>query len=252
MMKKHTYFYIVGVIILFISSTSISQTCGFGCLGLSGVYAGYSFENYQADGLNNYLNSQLSDIGISDKKFHFEKGTGFRFGMNIVRAKYDTYFFTVKGYYQFLKEEQTVSEPLLISGDTDFKSKFEMNHWALGFDFGIPVVDFLDWKIVDGSIKFFDTKLTNQVVTDGGIIEEAVYEIPKVTVGFAVGSGLIVHIIKDYISIEGMGMYNFSKINNLTMNGNSTSIPDENSDTDLISKGGLSATIQLNIGIPIQ
>ena len=190
--------------------------------------------------------------GTSSNKFDFNKGTGFRFGMNIVRAQYDTYFFTVKGYYQFLSEEQTIVNPVSSLIESEYKSKFEMIHWAIGFDFGIPVFKFLYWKIVDGSIKFFDTKLNNQIIEGGNVVWETNYEIPKVTVGFAVGSGLVIHIVEDYVSLEGVGMYNFTTINNLAQTDGSGKIPNSDSNSKLISEGGLSATIQLNIGIPLQ
>jgi len=250
MLKKLNYIYII-ILILTIPQIEKSQTCGFVCLGLSGVYAGYSFENYVADGLNQQLNNDLQSLGIYDQEFNFHSGQGFRFGLNIVRANFDSYFFSVKGYYQFLKEEQAVTALLLQREESEFKSKFEMNHWALGFDFGIPLVSFMDWKIIDGSIKFFNTKLTNQVLVNNVIINETNFSIPKITVGYAVGSGIVIHIIKDYLSLEGTGMYNFTNIEYLSNDLNSDRIPNENSKTNLVNSGGFSGIVQLNVGIPL-
>jgi len=250
MLKKLNYIYII-ILILTIPQIEKSQTCGFGCLGLSGVYAGYSFENYVADGLNQQLNNDLQSLGIYDQEFNFHSGQGFRFGLNIVRANFDSYFFSVKGYYQFLEEEQAVTALLLRREESEFKSKFEMNHWALGFDFGIPLVSFMDWKIIDGSIKFFNTKLTNQVLVNNVIINETNFSIPKITVGYAVGSGIVIHIIKDYLSLEGTGMYNFTNIEYLSNDLNSDRIPNENSKTNLVNGGGFSGIVQLNVGIPL-
>ena len=249
MLNKINYIYII-VLILSLPQTGISQTCGFGCLGLSGIYAGYSFENYTADGLNQQLNDGLLGMEINDQKYKFHSGQGFRFGMNIVRANFESYFFSVKGYYQFLKEEQVVTAVILPQEEFDFKSKFEMNHWALGFDFGIPVVSFMDWKIIDASIKFFNTQLINQVITNSKVIEETNFSIPKITVGYAVGSGIIIHIIKDYLSIEGTGMYNFTNIEYLTNDKDSERYPENNSNVKLITNGGFSAIVQLNVGVP--
>lgn len=234
-----------------INSKTFTQTCGFGCLGLSGIYGGYSFENYHAEGLNHQLNKELENMGVNDQRYDFRTGMGFRFGMNIVRANFDDYFFTVKGYYQFLEESQTVTALLLPGEEFDFKSKFEMNHWALGFDFGIPVFNFMDWKIVDGSLKFFNTKLTQQDIYENKVVQEKTFNIPKITMGYAVGSGLIIHIIKDFVSIEGTGMYNFTKIENLTNDNNTEHLPNDDSEFPLVTKGGLSAVVQLNIGIPL-
>lgn len=242
-------------LLLSLPQIAMTQTCGFGCLGLSGIYVGYSFENYSADGLNQQLNSDLEKVGINDQSYNFHSGQGFRFGMNIVRANFESYFFSVKGYYQFLEEEQVVTGSILpddlLNVEYDLKSKLEMNHWAMGFDFGIPLVNFLDWKIVDGSIKFYNTQLLNQVIENNTVVEEAKYTTPKISVGYALGSGFIIHIIKDYISIEGTGMYNFTNVDYLTNDNNSSRFPDENSKTDLVNSGGFSGIVQLNIGIPL-
>ncbi len=250
-LKKINNTYLLIFLILSIPQTTLPQTCGFGCLGLAGVYVGYSFENYSADGLNLQLNNDLQNMGINDQQYNFRSGQGFRIGMNIVRANFESYFFSVKGYYQFLEEEQAVSALRLLGEEYKLKSKFKMNHWAIGFDFGIPVVNFMDWKIVDGSIKFYNTQLTNQEIINNQVIKENKFTIPKITVGFALGSGLVIHIIKDYISIEGTGMYNFTNIDYLTNDDNTAHFPDENSKTDLVNSGGFSGIVQLNIGIPL-
>jgi len=196
------------------------------------------------------LNSDLESIGINDQTYDFKSGRGLRFGINIVRANFDSYFFSVKGYYQFLEEEQVVVASIL-QQEYDLKSNFEMNYWALGFDFGIPVVNFMDWKIIDASIKFFNTQITNQVISNNLAVEETKFSIPKITAGYAVGSGLIIHIIKDYLSLEGTGMYNFTSIDYLTNDSNSSQFPDADSNTNLITSGGFSAVIQLNVGVPL-
>ena len=250
-LKKINNIYILLFLLLSIPQITMSQTCGFGCLGLAGVYVGYSFENYTAGGLNLQLNNQLEEMGINDQRYNFRSGQGFRFGMNIVRANFESYFFTVKGYYQFLEEEQAVSALRSLDEEYKLKSKFEMNHWAIGFDFGIPVVDFMDWKIIDGSIKFYNTQLTNQEIINDTVVKETKYTIPKITVGYAVGSGFVIHVIKDYISIEGTGMYNFTTIEYLTNGDNTAHFPDENSKSDLVNGSGFSGIVQLNIGIPL-
>lgn len=250
MLKKIKYIYISILFLLSLPQITSAQTCGFGCLGLSGFYVGYSFENYQADGLNYQLNKDLGDMGINNQQYNFRSGQGFRFGMNIVRARYERYFFTVKGYYQFLKEEQSVIA-LSPGKRSDLKSKFEMNNWALGFDFGIPLVNFMDWKIVNGSIKFFNTQLTNQVVENNNVVQEIKYTIPEITVGFSVGTGLVIHIIENYVSIEGTGLYNFTKIDYLINSDDSHHFPEEGSKVSLVNNGGFSGIVQINIGIPL-
>jgi hypothetical protein len=68
--------------------------------------------------------------------------------------------------------------------------------------------------------------------------------------GFSVGSGLIFNIIEDYVSLEATGMYTFVEIDYLTNDLDGSKIPTEDSGSKFISRGGLQAFIQLNVGIP--
>ncbi len=250
MMKKINFIYTLIFLLLNLPQLVMAQTCGFGCLGLSGFYGGYSFENYEADGLNYQLNKNLEDLGINDQRYNFRSGQGFRIGMNIVRARYEKYFFTVKGYYQFLKEEQSIIA-VYPNKTTDMKSSFEMNHWALGFDLGIPLVRFMDWKIIDGSIKFFNTQLTNRIIEKNNIVQETKFSTPKILVGYSLGSGLVIHVIENYVSIEATGLYNFTTIDYLINDDDSEHFPAEGSNINLINSGGFSAIVQINLGIPL-
>ncbi len=244
-MKQKLFTYLIIVISITAFSQVKSQTCGFGCLGLSGVYGGYSIQQYEADGLNNYLNSQFS---FQKLNFNFGEGKGLRFGMNVVRADYGNFFFTFKGFYQFITEEQTqiVSSRNIRS----VEAKLEMNNWGVAIDLGIPLIGFIDWKIIDGSINFFSPEITIKKKFNDIVLSEDVYSPTKVRMGFSVGSGLIFNIVKDYISIEATGMYSFIEIENLSSDVDGTLIPSDGS-SKLINKGGIQAIIQLNIGIPL-
>ena len=251
-MKQKLFKYIITVLSFIAFSQVNSQTCGFGCLGLSGVYGGYSIQQYKADGLSNYLNELVHPSSLSSlqqSKFHFNEGRGLKFGMNLVRADYGSYFFTFKGFYQFLLEEQTQ----MISGANKkfIDAKFEMSNWGVAVDFGISLIGFVDWKIIDGSINFFTPRLTLKTRFNDIILDENIYTPNKVRMGFSIGSGLIFNIIKDYISIEVTGMYNFIEIDNLSSDVGGSIIPIEGSKSKLISEGGLQGTIQLNVGIPL-
>ncbi len=244
-MKQKLYKYLIIVISITAFSQVKSQTCGFGCLGLSGVYGGYSIQQYKADGLNNYLNSQFP---FQKLDFNFSEGKGLRFGMNVVRADYGNFFFTFKGFYQFIIEEQTqiVSSRNIRSVD----AKLEMNNWGVAIDLGIPLIGFIDWKIIDGSINFFTPKVTIKKRFNDIVLSEDVYSPTKVGMGFSVGSGLIFNIVKDYISIEATGRYNFIEIENLSSDVDGSLIPSDGN-SKLINKGGIQAIIQLNVGIPL-
>ncbi|MFH1198462.1 MAG: hypothetical protein V1720_22355, partial [bacterium] len=117
------------VVLNIMTGNMLAQTCGFGCLGLSGFYGGYSYQQFNADGLNQYLNSTLLDIVNDDvEQIEFKEGRGFRFGANIFRAKFDDYFITAKGFFQFLKEEKTRSGNL--NSNLQKKLELQMNYWG--------------------------------------------------------------------------------------------------------------------------
>ena len=257
-MKNSILKYLVVLLTILTYSNINSQTCGFGCLGLSGIYAGYSIQQYEANGLNNYLNeivhpSHLSNI--QDDKFDFNEASGFKIGINLVRADYPNFFFTFKGFYQFLSEEQTIEIPDGMGYDFTYNAKLEMNNWGFGLDFGIPFGTFVDWKIIDGELKFFSPKLTfksgynNPAANYFGIDNK--YTPVKVKMGFSLGSGFLFHIIEDYISVEATGSYTFVEIDYLLSDKDGSRIPFENSSDKFISKGGLQGLIQINIGMPL-
>ncbi len=243
-MKKYTL-----LVVLVLTSGSISaQTCGFGCLGLSGFYGGYSGQYYDMGTLNQLLNERLSEIGFVNGKMNFDSGYGVRIGANIFRAKFDDYFLTAKGYYQFLKEEQEVSENsnrnIIL-----FNSKLELDHWGVGLDFGIPVLKVLDWKIVEGGLTFYRSKLENTLRVNDVTLSDN-YEEEKISVGYYLGTGLIIHLVKDYISIEGTAVYNNVDISNM-INNQGDYLLDPQSGKSIMDKAGVTATVQLNIGVPL-
>lgn len=225
-----------------------AQTCGFGCLGLSGFYGGYSFQNYEPTGLNDHLSKLAQQFTSSQDEIKFNRGKGFRIGANIFRAKFSKYFLTAKGFYQFLKEEQTVSTSA--GNENSFKSVLELNHWGLGLDFGIPLARFLNWKIIEGGVTFYTTDLSNELNASDQEATENKFEHGDVNVGYYVATGLIIHIIKDYISIEGTAAYNQVTIEDL-VDGDGNLLLGDNSSSSILDKGNFSATIQLNIGVPL-
>ncbi len=252
-MKQSLFKYLIIVISITSFSQVNSQTCGFGCLGLSGVYGGYSLQQYEADGLNRYLDEQTNSFISSlpfENRFNFKEGRGFKVGINLVRADYSSYFFTFKGYYQFLVEEQNISYNTYDHLD----AKLEMNNWGIGIDFGIPLISFIDWKVLDGELKFFSPKLSmseyNSNPLGNSIRVENIYTPDRVKMGFSVGSGLIFNLIEDYVSLEATGMFTFVEIDYLTSDIDGSKIPTESSESKFISKGGLQAFLQLNVGIP--
>jgi hypothetical protein len=234
----------VAAVFLFPFENIFSQTCGFGCLGLSGFYGGYSVEKYDAEGLNNFLNSFSPKDNLN---FNMQKGEGLIVGMNIVRANYTDFFFTFKGYYQFYSETQEKpmnSDPL----KNIINAKFEMNNWGFGLNFGIPLFSIFDWKVIEGNLSFYSPELTVQEKYDNYLVNEEIFSSDRVRMGFSLGSGLIIHVIRDYVSLEATGLYSFAEVDNLISEKTGIKIPAR--EEKLILQGGIIGIVQLNVGIP--
>lgn len=240
---------ITAALLLIFGTSTFAQTCGFGCLGLSGFYGGYTYQNFEPTGLSNHLTDLAKQFAQTSEKIDFSSGKGFRIGANIFRAQFDNYFLTAKGYYQFIKEEKSISF-VNSSSINQFKSTLELNHWGLGLDFGIPISSVFNWKIIEGGIAFYTTELVNEYQLIDNSNEEDKYDQGDINVGYYIGTGVIVHIIEDFFSIEGTAAYNNVTIDDLIdVNGNY--LLGENSNSAILNKGNFSATIQLNFGVPL-
>ena len=236
------------VLLLFAGGDIYSQSCGFGCLGLSGFYGGYTFQKYNAEGLNKYLENVWLSVGSSQipvvKKFEYS--LGFRIGANLVRLSYKDFILTLKGYYQFLKEEKNPFNY------TDTKYSLTNNFWGTGLDFGYSLFSFMDIKFIDAQITFHsvDLKINNSADPSN---QEVDYNNRSVK-GYTIGSGLIFKVIDDYIGVELTAGYTNFKINNLSDVNDNYILGENNqfSDSkDFIKSGGLFITAQLNVGIPL-
>ncbi len=252
-MKKNIYqniclFILFGTIIFPFNNLN-AQSCGFGCLGLSGIYGGYTIQYYHADGLNDHIKLELIRKELDEFKSKFEFGKGFRIGSNLFRAKFDEYFITAKGFYQFLKEKHTYSG-ITQEGNHSDKYEFIMNYWGVGIDVGIPLFEFLDWKIFEGGVTIYNTELLNESFLNNEKVTDLKYENSKTNVGYYISSGVIIHLIPDYISLEGTAIYNMITIENLKEK-NGEILPNEIINKNLVDGGGFAATIQLNIGVPL-
>lgn len=234
---------------LFISSRITAQTFGFGCLGLSGFYAGYSQYSYTADGLNQSLVVLNPGVDFTKENLDFKLGTGYRIGANIFRARFRSLFISAKGYYQFLKETKD-----FVSTSTEGVSKntyqLSLNHWGVAMDFGFPVFGILDLKLVEGGVNFYNGEFTATNLAPDNTQTETKFEPADLKVGYYVGSGLVLHLIPDYISIEGTAFYTFMHLDDMK-DGNGILLPDASVNSKFITRGGFSATVQLNVGFPL-
>jgi hypothetical protein len=245
--KKYSIY--IFSLLLIVNSISFSQTCGFGCLGLSGFYGGYSVQLIEPTGLNEHLTNLARQFSATADQIKFSKTEGFRIGANLFRAQFDKYFLTAKGYYQFLKQDKSINSFNSVSA-REFNSTLELNHWGVGLDFGIPLFRFMNWKIIEGGVTFYTTDLSYSTIQQDNSSSEFKYEQVDVNVGYYVGTGVIIHIIEDHISIEGTAAYNQVSIDDL-INADSNFLLGENSNRSVLDKGSFSASIQLNIGVPL-
>lgn len=233
-----------------ISSIAEPQTFGFGCLGFVGGYGGFVYQSYDADGLNQFITKFNIDtyetIGVLKS---FDNSTGFRIGINFFRATFkNNIILTAKGYYQSLNKTNTTK----IENENTYYYTLDLDsrNWSLGFDVGWEFTKVVSWKILDGSLNFNNVTLTQTTDLPGAPTDIKKYKSDSGVIGYSIGTGVIVAIIKDYISVEGLAGYTQIVIDNV-YNDNGEPFLGANYNEKFIDSGGFSAVIQLNVGFPL-
>jgi hypothetical protein len=245
------------LIFIFILTLSAfpQQELGFGCLGLVGGFGGYEMQNYQADGLNAYVNSindYYSDSMLAPiDKFHAVKG--YRFGLNLFRKSYSGIILTVKVFYSQLTEKNNATVNHANNKKSIQNVDVQFNNAGAGIDIGMNISKVISWKVVDGSFFLNIIKLNHSENTSGGVIDQATYSNPKSSFGYSLGSGFIVNLIKNYVSVEGTVSFTNLQVKEMKT---SDGIPlyYYRSGTPVgtvINRGGLNFLLQLNLGFPL-
>jgi len=235
-----------------------AQTFGFGCLGFVGGYGGFTYQQYDAAGLNDYINFFNQLENTVDPIDEFTSSTGYRVGLNFFRATFESgIIITAKGFYQYLSEKNKGTVGVGVNND-NYSMDLTFKNWSLGFDVGWQFTNVVSWKILDGSLNFNNATLTQTTDLPGETIVNK-YKSDSGVFGYSIGTGIIVAIIKDYVSIEGSVGYTFLKFDELK-NDDGTQFmndivlpaiyPALRSDK-FIESGGFSAVIQLNVGFPL-
>jgi len=254
-MLKRKYFCIVVIGLLILVNSSVrSQTFGFGCLGFFGGYGGIVYQSYKAEGLNQFVKyfNEMKSSTLNDPLQDYYGAVGYRVGINFFRAHWQSRFIlTAKGYYQSLSRTRETSETLP-DGNINYSYELDLKNWALGIDFGYAITSFLSWKIIDGAVHFNNVSLTN-TVNSTGETEVNIYKSKSGVLGYSVGTGLIISIVKDYISIEASAGYTGLTIEKLNPEEGRRFLEDlpEINNTNFIESGGFTAVVQLNIGFPL-
>ena len=248
-------------IFLIISSIAFvtkAQTFGFGCLGFVGGYGGFTYQKYDAAGLNDYIRFSNQFENTVDPVDEFNSAIGYRVGLNLFRATFENgIIVTAKGFYQYLSKKNKGTVGVGVS-DNNYSMDLTFKNWSIGFDVGWEFTKVVSWKILDGSLNFNNVTLTQTTDLPGETIINK-YKSDSGVIGYSIGTGVIVAIIKDYISIEGLAGYTFLEIDDLTNEQGIQFFGDvvlpaiypNITSSKLIESGGFTAVIQLNVGFPL-
>ena len=241
------YFKIL-LVLISLSSLTEAQTFGFGCLGFVGGYGGFTYQQYNAEGLNEYIlfENQLENTVYPMDEF--TSATGYRVGLNFFRATFESgIIVTAKGFYQYLSKKNKGTVGVGVNDD-NYSMDLTFKNWSLGFDIGWEFTKIVSWKILDGSLNFNNVTLTQTIDLPGETIVNK-YKSDSGVLGYSVGTGIIVAIIKDYISIEGLAGYTYLVIDNVY---DENGVPLQNPRSlNFMDSGGFTAVIQLNVGFPL-
>lgn len=259
MKMKNIKTIIVLISILILNSgfhKTYAQEFGFGCLGFVGGFAGYQSMAYKPVNFNAYINdfNETRKDSLTENLSSFGAASGFQFGLNFLRHNYDGLIITFKGSYSKLNKKNSAA---FLSNNLTFSHYYDikLSNFTLGLDLGTTLSSYLDWKVIDASILFNQTALerTQNSPNVQSVIDT--YKAENISIGYILGTGFILKLIADYVSLEGSIGYSFFSVGkmkneNLGTYLNST----EKSSTpmeEFISAGGLNATIQLNLSFPL-
>ena len=243
-------------VIIILSGVNLkAQSFGFGCLGLVGGYAGYSYQIYKPTGLNTYIQTfnLIRKDSLKGAMQNFGKSSGYRVGINFFRADLKGFILTAKGFYQSLGEENNAS---VVSAVGTYNSSFDfiLKSWGIGLDLGTSLTHSLSWKVIDVSLLFNSAQFTNTTNKPGAVTIVSTYKTDKQVLGYTVGTGFILAIIGHYVSLEGFAGYTYLKIDMVKQDDGTYLAVNESSGTEMknfIDKGGFNALVQLNVGFPL-
>ncbi len=232
-----------------------AQAFGFGCLGFVGGYGGYSYQDYDPQGLNSYVVSynELHNDSLSSPLGKFGKATGYRVGINFFRANIEGFILTTKGFYQSLREKQE-SSIYTSAGETSTVYDLEIKNWGVGIDLGTTITSALSWKVIDAALLYNFATLTRTANMPGAKSQVKEFNNTKPTFGYSIGTGFILAVIDDYVSLEGVAGYSVFKIDQMQLSDGTLLKTSESSQVPMhnfINSGGFNAVIQLNIGFPL-
>ncbi|MCU0332778.1 MAG: hypothetical protein MUC75_05410 [Ignavibacteriaceae bacterium] len=234
----------IGIIFLATKPASAQDDCCgagniFSSILGSGIFGGYGFQQYSAEGLNGLIAANP----ILDENFDdFGFAHGWRAGANIIGIRQDDLLATFKFYYQSVKEIQEAG-----SGDETQELELQMNTWALGLGLSYIINNNLDIRLLDALMTFNSVNLNNDIhsVTSGDSKQE--FESTESNIGFSFDAGLVYYPFPPYVAIEVLGGYSFFAVETMR---DTEDFVDLETNGDFIDGGGFFAAAVLTIGIP--
>lgn len=243
------------VLVFLFSGDTFSQEFGFGCLGLTGAYAGYQTQLINAGGLNNYIAvfNDLRKDSLEKALPDFTELQGFRFGLLVYRMQFTGFRLNFTTFYERLSgKKQTLV--FLSQGERQNNTlELAIDKFGIGVDIVTPITRLLSWKIVDVNLTVNRASFTKTINTAAITFLSTKYTTNENSLGYAVGTGFIWHIIEDYISLEGTASYTFFSVGRMKDDKNSflpVSEINPSSMDPAINSGGLNTLIQINLGFP--
>ena len=254
-LKKSIALLIVFYCLIAIQS-NFPQTFGFGCLGFVSGYGGYSYQEFDSKGLNDYVSAFNIDNkdSLSSPMGKFGKARGYRVGINLFRANIRGFILTTKGFYQALTEKNSASLTSA-NGTSNTTYQLDFNNFGVGIDLGTSITGGLSWKVIDAAVIFNTVTFTNTLNVPGPTTVVKKYNNEKYVLGYSIGTGFILYIIDQYVSIEGLAGYTFFSIDKMKADDSTAEMPTAEGSNqpmrNFIASGGFNAEIQLNVGFPL-
>ncbi|MDP2301588.1 MAG: hypothetical protein Q8N03_04065 [Ignavibacteria bacterium] len=258
-MKIFKQKYVIVTIALFLIVTtknSYSQEFGFGCLGFVGGFVGFESSAFKPNDFNNYVSdfNETRKDTLSQQLDSFGDAKGFRFGINFFRHNYNGLLITLKSSFSSLNQKNNAA---FLSNNLTFTHSYDLQlqNFAIGVDFGTSISSLLDWKVIDAALILNRTKLTRTRNSPNQSSQIDNYSAEKIAIGYTLGSGFILKIVSDYISLEGSIGFTFFEVGRMKNSENNSYLTyRESSDVPMekfIKAGGLSGIIQLNLSFPL-
>ena len=69
--------------------------------------------------------------------------------------------------------------------------------------------------------------------------------------GYTIGTGIIISLLKDYVSLEGLAGYTYLQIEDVLTDDGISFMEPVPGTSNFIESGGFTAELQINIGFPL-